>query len=129
MSFLLFQNFENSFLLAIGVFSHNLEGSKKLGGEKIEFSFSTEVLQGYIDGGWFPGSILRRNLVILQRLSSEQNFSSVKFQNCVHMGLNLSVIPRNNRTASQVLETTLGCLHGHFLNKVSFCPVFVHEHN
>jgi hypothetical protein len=71
VSLLLFKDLEHSVLLAVVEFGDNLEGTEKFSSQKLEFFGASEVLEGNKNGGRFVSSILGRNGMILESLSSE----------------------------------------------------------
>jgi len=115
VSLLLFEDLENSLFLAVVKFSDNLEGSEKLGGQKLELLGTAEVLEGHEDGSRLVSSIGFMDGVVLERLSSEEQLSAFEFHASINVSLNFLSRPGDNRSAGEVVERALSSLALHFL--------------
>jgi len=114
VSLLLFKDLKYSFLLAVGEFGDNLEGTEELSSQKLEFFGASEVLEGYENGGRFVSSVLGRNGMVLEGLSSEQELSTFEFHTSINVSLNLLSRPGDDGSAGEVFESSLASLHLHF---------------
>lgn len=99
MSLLLFKDLEHSFLLAVVEFGDNLEGTEEFSSQKLEFFGASEVLKGNKNGGRFVSSILGRNGMVLEGLTSEQELSTIEFQTSINVSLNLLSRPGDDGSA------------------------------
>lgn len=120
---------KHSLNIVVAVLNHDLEWSEKFSGQEFSLLLSTEVLKRHLDGSRLVGSVHGRNGMILERHSSEQKLSSVKFEDSIDMGLNSLVVPGKDGYDREVIELSLCSLHGDLLNKVSLPPVSMHEQN
>ena len=62
--------------LSVAVLSHNLEWSEQLSRQQLSLLVRSEMLQGHEDSRGLPGSIALGDRVILERSTSEDNFST-----------------------------------------------------
>lgn len=121
------QDVNDRVLLSIGVLCNDLEWSEELCGQQLAFLGRLEMLERHEDSSGLPGAIALRNGVILERSSSEKDFSTVKLKNRVQVSLDALVVPREHWANSQVLEAPPSCLRLHLVEKSSLPPVAVHE--
>lgn len=67
--------------------------------------------------------------MVFQWLASEQYLGTVQFHDSINMFLDTLVVPCEYWATSEILEVSLCCLCCHFVDKVGFAPVTVHEHD
>jgi hypothetical protein len=60
--------------------------------------------------------------------TTEEEFSTIKFETSVNMFLDLLVVPSNNWPDGQIIKLSLGCLSGHLFKEISLSPVPVSKH-
>lgn len=124
---LLFEDLEHALFVLVRPFGDDLEGSEKLGGQKLELLGATEVLQRHEDGSGFEGTIDGWDRVVLQGLATEEDLRAIELHDGVDVLLDLIVAPGEDRAASQVRQVTLGRLRGHLVEEVGLSPVPVEE--
>ena len=120
---------KNSLKLSVGIFGNNLEGSEKLSRQQHSLLFALEVLEWNIDASGLPSSIAVRDSVVLERVTTEDNFSAIELKDSIHMLLDLGVVPGEDGSNGQVLKGAFSSLVLHLLEKTSLTPVSVHEHD
>lgn len=94
------QNINNLLKLATAVFSHHLEWAEDFGGQKLLFLRSTEMLEGNEDCCRLPRSVLGGDRVVLQGVTTKQDFGSIKLEDGILMRLDALVGPAKDRADS-----------------------------
>lgn len=73
------------------------------------------MLERNKDSSGLISSILFRNLMVFQGVSSEDNFGAVELKASIDVSLDSIVVPSQNGTACEVIKTTLAGLSLHLL--------------
>jgi len=71
------EDLKKVFNIFITIFNNNLEGSKEFSAYKISLLFSSEVLEGDLDGSWFVRAIALWNGVVFERYTSTHQLSTI----------------------------------------------------
>lgn len=128
MMWQLLQDFEEVIKVFVSIFDNDLEWAEQFGGDQVSLLFTSEVLNWHLDSSGLVRSIALWNSMVSEWDTTEEEFSTIKFETGVNMSLNLLIVPSNNWPNSQILKLSLGSLSRHLFKEICLSPVFVHEH-
>lgn len=126
----LFADIENLINASISCVLHNkLERSKELSEEQLSVFLVIEVFDRHLDSSRFVSSVLRRNGVACERLSSPEQFGARKSEDSIQVLFESFVRDGESGPDSQVFQVPPLCLGLDVFQQICFRPVFCHKQN
>lgn len=124
----LLQDFEQVFKVFVSVFNDDLEWTEQFGGDQVSLLFTSKMLNWHLDSSGLVRTIACWNSMVSEWDTTEEEFSTIKFETSVNMSLDLLVVPGNNWPDSQILKLSLCGLSSHLFKDICLSPVFVIKH-